>query len=109
MPRLTLALGIVLAAAGAARADNILRVGTINVDRPTLTSLGVQVLITNDDNFNSHISVRYKVAGTNAWRDALPLWRVWQMDVIGRAVLPQFSGSIFGLRDRKSTRLNSSH
>jgi MYXO-CTERM domain-containing protein len=98
MPRLTLALVIVLAASGAARADNILRVGTIQMDRPTLTSLGVQVLITNDDNFNSHISVRYKVAGTNTYRDALPLWRVHPENVVGRTVQPQFAGSIFGLR-----------
>src|SRR5262249_27176746 len=98
MPRLTLALGMVLAVAGTAQADNILRVQTFQFDRPTLTSIGVQVLISGDDNFNGRIGLRYRVVGTNAFRDALPLWRVHPADVVGRTVPAQFAGSIFGLR-----------
>src|SRR5437667_12769711 len=98
MPRLTLAMGIVLAVAGAARADNILRITQMQFDRPTLTALGVQVLISGDDNFNGRIELRYRVAGAPAYRDALPLWRVHPADVVGRTVPAQFAGSIFGLR-----------
>ena len=90
-------MGILLAA-GAARADNTLRIVQVNQDRPTLTSLGVQVLISDDDNFNGRIGVRYRVMGTSAFRDALPLWRVHPAQVVGRTVPPQFAGSIFGLR-----------
>src|SRR5262245_46170061 len=98
MPRLTLAAGILLVTAGTARADNVLRIMSVQTDPPTLTSLGVQVLIMGDDNFNGKVTVRYRVAGTATFRDALPLWRVHPADVVGRPVPPQFAGSVFGLR-----------
>src|SRR5262249_4598125 len=78
-------------------ADNILRLGTPVLDRPTLTSLGVQWPITGDDNFNATITVKYRVAGTAQFTDALPLYRVHPESVTGHTVMPQFAGSVFDL------------
>ena len=64
----------------------------------TLVALGIQVLISGDDNFNSTIAVRYRPVGQTTWRDALPLFRVHPDVVTGHTVPPQFAGSIFNLR-----------
>jgi hypothetical protein len=78
-------------------ADNALHLGTPQLDRPTLTALGVQVPVTGDDNNNSVVTVRYREARTEVWRNALPLFRVRSA---GGAwpVKPSFAGSIFDLK-----------
>jgi MYXO-CTERM domain-containing protein len=80
-----------------ARADDVLHVGTAQLDRPTLVALGVQLLITGDDNHNASVAVRYRSTGTTAWRQGLPLFRVRPEVVTGRTVPAQFAGSIFDL------------
>jgi hypothetical protein len=89
--------GLLLAAAGALLADDILHLGTPLLDRPTLITLGVQLPVTGDDNFNAAVAMRYREAGTVEWHDALPLLRVHAEVVAGWKVNPQFAGSIFDL------------
>ncbi|HLK12926.1 MAG TPA: hypothetical protein VKW76_16240 [Candidatus Binatia bacterium] len=91
-----MALGLGLGP-GVAHADDVLHVGAVNLDPPTLVALGVQMLVSGDDNFNAQVAVRYRVSGTGAWRTGLPLFRVHPEDVSGLSVPPQFAGSIFDL------------
>jgi hypothetical protein len=78
--------------------DNVLHPGTVNLDRPTLMALGVQLLISGDENHNGTVTLRYRPTGDPSWRDALPLMRVRPESVVGRFVEEQFAGSIFDLR-----------
>src|SRR5256885_13849638 len=71
---LTLAAGLCLTAP--ARADDVLHPGAVNVDRPTLVTLGVQLLISGDDDHDAAVTVRYRRTGAGTWRDAMPLFRV---------------------------------
>lgn len=87
----------VLAGAGTAAATDSLTITSVVLDRPTLHCLGVQVLISDDDDFDAAIAVRWREpAGT--WRNAPPLFRVRPASVTGRVVPPQFAGTIFDLR-----------
>lgn len=65
-------------------------------------ALGVQLLVTGDDNYNATVTVRYRQSGTTAWHDAQPLYRVHTDTVYDYTVAPQFSGSIFDLRPNTS-------
>jgi len=86
-----------LIAPRAARADDVLRLGAVTLDRPTLHALGVQVIITDDDDRDGAITVRWRPAGTSTWIDGYPLFRVHPEEVTSFAVPPQFAGSIFDL------------
>ncbi len=79
-------------------ADDVLHLGTPTLDRPTVVALGVRWPLTGDDNFNATVTVRVRVKGSTAWRDALPLYRVHAELVSGAAATPEFAGSIFDLR-----------
>ena len=92
---LTLAAGLCLTAP--AHADDVLHPGAVNVDRPTLVTLGVQLLISGDDDHDAAVTARYRETGAGAWRDAMPLFRVHPESVVGRTVPEQFAGSIFDL------------
>ncbi len=81
-----------------ALADDVLHLGTPQLDRPTLMALGVKLPISGDDNHNATVWVRYRQADASVWREALPLFRVRPETVRGWEVEPQFSGSIFDLR-----------
>src|SRR5688572_9885587 len=74
-----------------ARADDVLHVGAAQLDRPTLVTLGVQLLIQGDDNHNASVALRYRLAGTSTWRQAMPLFRVRPEVVTGRTVPAQFA------------------
>jgi hypothetical protein len=93
--RVAAALFFILSVAGA---DNVLHPGTPQFDRPTLMALGIKLPVSGDDNYNAKVTVRYRKAGTKAWREALPLHRVHPEVVQGWTVEPQFSGSVFDLR-----------
>jgi hypothetical protein len=80
-----------------ALADDVLQVGSVNVDPPTLVTLGVQLLVSGDDDRDASVAVRYRAVGESTWRDALPLFRVRPEVVVGRTVPEQFAGSIFEL------------
>jgi len=78
--------------------DPALQVGMALLDRPTLMALGVQLLISGDADHDATVSVRYRIVGAPAWREALPLLRVRPESVEGRTVPEQFAGSIIDLR-----------
>jgi len=88
--------------AAGAPAQPVLQISSAALDRPTLTNLGVQVLILGDDNYNSSITVRFRQVGSSSWREAQPLHRVRPEVVTGLPVLEQFAGSIFDLRPATS-------
>src|SRR5579871_6918637 len=99
-PRLEIVAALLtgVTVAPSAHADDVLHVGTASLDRPTLVALGIQLLITGDDDHDSSVAVRYRAHGSSAWLDGPPLFRVRPESVSGRTVPPQFAGSIFGLR-----------
>ena len=80
-----------------ARADDVLHPGTLNLDRPTLVTLGVQLLVTGDDDHDARVGVRYRAVGSPIWRTAMDLFRVHPESVVGRTVPAQFAGSVFDL------------
>ena len=75
---------------------NILLVGDVRVDPPTLHAVGVQVLIGGDVNRNARVAIRHRPAGTLDWTQGMPLLRV-HPETITVAVPQQFAGSIFDL------------
>lgn len=77
-------------------ADGLVVLDTV-IDPPTLIHLGVQVLISDDDDRDATISLRHREVG-GAWQDDLPLHRVRGDLVTGLAVPAQFAGTAFGLR-----------
>jgi hypothetical protein len=79
-------------------ADDVVRPGAPQLDRPTLMALGVKLPVGGDDNYHATVPVRYRKSGNEAWRQALPLYLVRPETVRGWKVEPQFSGSIFDLR-----------
>lgn len=78
--------------------DKVLHPAEARLDRPTLIALGVQWLVSGDENHDASVSVRYRKVGTSTWNDALPLMRVRPEAVKDRVVAEQFAGSIFDLR-----------
>lgn len=98
MVRGALALLVLVLSAGAARADDVLHPGAVELDRATLVSLGVRMLIGGDDDLDARVELRYRPAGDPTWRSAMPLRRVRPADVPGRAVPASFAGSVFELR-----------
>src|SRR5713226_539398 len=103
MPRMrgahlpALVLAAALALPGRARADDILHPGAVNLDRPTLVTLGVQLLISGDDDHDAQVGVHYRPLGAPDWKMAMTLFRVHPESVVGRTVPEQFAGSIFDL------------
>lgn len=90
----TLALGTLFSLTAKA-ADNLTLV-SVESDTPTIHVLGVRALISDDDNRNASVGVRYRKEGDSAWRDGLPLFRV-HPEEISVSVPEQFAGSIFDL------------
>lgn len=88
---------LVLLAASDARAADALTIVDVAVDRPTVTALGVQLLVADDDDHDATVSVRWRVAGDSVWHEGLPLWRVRPEVVTGISVPEQFAGSLFDL------------
>jgi hypothetical protein len=67
---------LVVFAAFALHAQNATRPGRFHVERPTLLNLGFEWAIEGDANRNATVEVRFRKAGTTAWRPALPLLRI---------------------------------
>ena len=96
---------VVLAAlGGVARAQDALTITEVRVDRPTLHALGVQVLISGDDDRDAAIAVRVRPEGGELV-DGPPLFRVKPETVTGRVVPEQFAGSVFDLAPGTSYEL----
>ena len=89
-----------LAAASLARpasAADALSIIEVKADPPTLHAIGAQVLISDDDNRNATISVRYREVGAASFIEGPPLLRVMP-ETVAVAVPQQFAGSIFDLK-----------
>src|SRR4051812_14928411 len=97
-PRLRWTALVTLVLAGTAGAANTLIVGMGKVDPPTVISLGVQLLISGDDNHNAAVTLRYRPLGATVWRQGLALVRVHPEVVTGLTVPEQFAGSLFELQ-----------
>src|SRR5436853_2523796 len=95
MRALVIAIVVVVAAASTARAQNALTITEVRTDRPTLHTIGIQVLISGDANRDAQISVRWRPTGTTDFRDAPPLFRVKPETVINWTVPEQLAGTIF--------------
>src|SRR6185436_3503436 len=78
-------------------AADVLVPGTVQGDRPTITTLGVQWLVSGDDDGDASVTVRYALAGSGKWANALALRRVDPADVADWTVPNQFAGSVFDL------------
>jgi hypothetical protein len=89
---------LVAGLAAPAAAQNALTITEVRLDRATLHTAGVQVLISGDDDGDAAIEVRWRRAGTSdAFRAGPPLFRVRPETVSGRTVPAQFAGTIFDL------------
>jgi MYXO-CTERM domain-containing protein len=89
--------GVCLGPATAYAGDTLQVLETV-VDPPTVISLGVQVLISDDDDRDATISLRFRDVGAPDWEEGLPLVRVRPELVTGLQVPQQFAGSVFDRR-----------
>jgi hypothetical protein len=77
--------------------------GEVSTPYPTITNLSVEWKIQGDDNLNSRVTIHYRRAGEQTWREGMPLRRIPAGDS-GQRTNPTFrwenkhSGSIFDLR-----------
>ncbi|MCC6366490.1 MAG: hypothetical protein IT165_23480 [Bryobacterales bacterium] len=85
-------------------AQNATTAGRFLVEHPTLLNLGFEWSISGDDNRNAQVTVQYRAAGEQAWRNALPMLRIGGENV-GRdaenlhyTVPHGFAGSILNLK-----------
>jgi hypothetical protein len=67
---------LLLVSAYALSAQNATRPGRFYVEHPTLLNLGFEWAIEGDANRNATVEVRFRKAGTEVWRAALPLLRI---------------------------------
>ncbi|MDQ3341194.1 MAG: right-handed parallel beta-helix repeat-containing protein [Myxococcota bacterium] len=84
-----IALIVLLASVKLAAAQNALSITEVKLDTPTLHTIGVQVLIAGDVNYNAKISARA------FGREVGTLFRVRPETVTGVALPQQFAGTIF--------------
>jgi hypothetical protein len=95
--RSSLRFGCALAAtawSSAALAADDLTVLSVESETPTLHVLGVRMLISDDDDRDASVAVRYREEGDGAWRDGPALFRV-HPDEVSVSVPEQFAGSMF--------------
>jgi hypothetical protein len=85
-------------------AQDATRAGRFHVEHPTLLNLGFEWEIEGDANRNATVAVRFRQAGSTAWREALPLVRIGGERVFRERehldyVVPHgFAGSILNLQ-----------
>lgn len=65
-----------IALASGLAAQNSTRPGQFHVEHPTLLNLGFEWPIEGDANRNATVEVRFRKAGTEVWKPALPLLRI---------------------------------
>jgi hypothetical protein len=97
-----LLLANALAYALSQAADMVAQPGTAVMEPPTTAALGVEWRIDGDANRNSSVALAWRRSGETAWRDGLPLLRLYgeavQQGASFHYVAPNmFAGSVFGL------------
>lgn len=96
-------LSFLLGLAALSAQSNSVKAGRFHVEHPTLLNLGFEWSIEGDTNRNASVAVRFRKAGTTAWRNALPLSRIGGENVYRRRenldyfVPDGFAGSILNL------------
>ena len=93
---LRLFLILALLAPATASAQDVISIDEIRLDRATLHTIGIQMLISGDDDRDATVSVRVREPG-GPFRDAPPLFRVHPEDVTAISVPQQLAGTIFDL------------
>ena len=97
-------LALLLFLAASLYAQNGTRAGRFVVEHPTLLNLGFEWFIEGDANRNATVAVQFRAAGTEAWREALPLLRIGgekvfrKMEGLDYTVPNGFAGSILNLQ-----------
>lgn len=103
MPRLATFFLLLTAVASAQNASNSTSAGRFLVEHPTLLNLGFEWAIEGDANRNATVEVRFRKAGTQNWRAALPLLRIGgervyrDREAMNFIVPNGFAGSILNL------------
>lgn len=90
------AVSLVLLASRAS-AQDATTPGVLTTPHPTLEHLSIEWAIDGDDDEDGAVSVRFRAAGTEAWRDAQPLFRVPAGSNAGHTWANRHAGSLFGL------------
>lgn len=96
-------VALLLFIACALQAQNSTKPGKFVVDHPTLLNLGFEWAIDGDANRNATVEVRFRKAGTTAWRPAMPLLRIGgersfrDREAMTYTVPQGFAGSILNL------------
>jgi hypothetical protein len=102
------AVPLLLLAACMLQAQNATKPGRFHVEHPTLLNLGFEWAIEGDANRNATVDVRFRKAGTTAWRAGFPLLRIGGEHVSRQQynmsyVVPHgFAGSILNLEPATS-------
>ena len=89
-------------------AVHAVKAGELVIDPPTLINLGLEWVISGDDNRNATVEVSYRKKGTTEWKSAMPLMRLngehvyWGRaeadDHVINVIVPNmFAGSILDL------------
>ncbi|HSQ67832.1 MAG TPA: chondroitinase-B domain-containing protein [Polyangiaceae bacterium] len=94
--------GALVLIASRAHAGNALTVSDPTLDPPTIVTLGVQMLITGDDNFDATVTVRYKRSSDTTFKTGMPLFRVHPEQLQSNVPPAQFAGSLFDLQPNTS-------
>jgi MYXO-CTERM domain-containing protein len=90
-------MGCLLLAPALGSAQDRVSVDDVRLDPPTLVSLGVQVLISGDDDGDASAELRYRKKGVRPWEEASMMLRVYPDTVVGHSVADQFAGSALDL------------
>src|SRR5581483_8710144 len=91
----TLFLAAIVLRGRPARGADVRVPGTLTVEPATLTTIGIQLTVTGDDNHDAQVAVRYRSQVDDLWQDAMPLFRALPSPT---TVSPdQFAGTIFDL------------
>ncbi|MCU1325704.1 MAG: hypothetical protein JWN34_1074 [Bryobacterales bacterium] len=92
------------AAAQNAAVPRSVTAGTFTVEHPTLLNLGFEWAIAGDLNRNATVTVQFRAAGEQSWRNALPLVRIGgervfrEREHLDYTVPDGFAGSILNLQ-----------
>jgi hypothetical protein len=86
------------------QSSDVLSIVSVSLDPPTLHALGVQMLLTGDQNRNARVTVRYRPVGSSDWGQGPPLFRVFP-ETVTQPVPEQFAGSVFDLAPDSSYQI----
>src|SRR5215813_9064864 len=99
---------LILISASTLAAQNATKASRFHVEHPTLLNLGFEWAIEGDANRNASVEVRFRKAGTAAWRPALPMLRIGgehvyrERESMTYTVPDGFAGSILNLEPATS-------